>query len=427
MGAGPAGIAAAVHAAERGPTACCCSTRRRAPAARSGATGAASARRAALARAARAIRGRRPRRGRGRRRPGARRPARRAARPPAARELRRPRRCATGARELLLPFPGWTTPGVIGAGAAQALRESGARFAGLRVVVAGSGPLLVAVAAALRKAGARVVGLAEQAPWARLAAFAAGLARSPHRLVQAAGHLTALAGVPYRTGAWVREAVGRERLERVVVCDGRREWSLGLRRARVRLRPRAEPRAAAAARLRDRLRRHGARRVTADERPRCLRGRRAGRDRRRRARPRQRRDRGPRGGRPSACPERSFAGAGATRRFAARLSRAFALREELRTLARPDTVVCRCEDVPLLRIRDAAAIEPAARCVKLHSRAGMGPCQGRVCGAALGFLFGWSADTIRPPLLPAPLALLAESGGDAPAAGSVLASQEEGR
>jgi hypothetical protein len=41
----------------------------------------------------------------------------------------------------------------------------------------------------------------------------------------------------------------------------------------------------------------------------------------------------------------------------------------------------------------------------------MGPCQGRVCGAALGFLFGWSADTIRPPLLPVPLSLLAQAGG----------------
>jgi hypothetical protein len=31
----------------------------------------------------------------------------------------------------------------------------------------------------------------------------------------------------------------------------------------------------------------------------------------------------------------------------------------------------------------------------------MGPCQGRVCGPALAFLFGWDSDTVRPPAKPA--------------------------
>jgi NADPH-dependent 2,4-dienoyl-CoA reductase/sulfur reductase-like enzyme len=52
---------------------------------------------------------------------------------------------ATGARELLLPFPGWTLPGVIGIGGAQALLKSGWIVRGLRVVIAGSGPLLLTV------------------------------------------------------------------------------------------------------------------------------------------------------------------------------------------------------------------------------------------------------------------------------------------
>ncbi len=47
---------------------------------------------------------------------------------------------ATGARELLLPFPGWTLPGVTGAGAAQALAKQGWPLSGKRVLVAGSGP-----------------------------------------------------------------------------------------------------------------------------------------------------------------------------------------------------------------------------------------------------------------------------------------------
>jgi NADPH-dependent 2,4-dienoyl-CoA reductase/sulfur reductase-like enzyme len=47
----------------------------------------------------------------------------------------------TAARELLLPFPGWTLPGVTGAGGLQALIKSGLSVRDERVVIAGSGPL----------------------------------------------------------------------------------------------------------------------------------------------------------------------------------------------------------------------------------------------------------------------------------------------
>jgi hypothetical protein len=90
------------------------------------------------------------------------------------------------------------------------------------------------------------------------------------------------------------------------------------------------------------------------------------------------------------------------RGFAARLGRAFSLREELRFLAAAETVVCRCEDVPLGRIDPAGG----ARQAKLVTRAGMGPCQGRVCGAALSFLYGFEPGTVRPPLSPVDLAVL---------------------
>ena len=63
---------------------------------------------------------------------------------------------ATGARELYLPFPGWTLPNVMGAGGLQALAKSGLGIAGKRIVVAGTGPLLLAVAAYARKCGAKV-------------------------------------------------------------------------------------------------------------------------------------------------------------------------------------------------------------------------------------------------------------------------------
>ena len=78
------------------------------------------------------------------------------------------------------------------------------------------------------------------------------------------------------------------------------------------------------------------------------------------------------------------------------------MREELRRLARPDTLVCRCEDVAMSRCEGAASIREA----KLATRAGMGPCQGRVCGPALRFLHGWPPDSARPPLSPTSLAAL---------------------
>jgi hypothetical protein len=82
--------------------------------------------------------------------------------------------------------------------------------------------------------------------------------------------------------------------------------------------------------------------------------------------------------------------------FAARLGRAFEPREELRRLPRSDTLVCRCEDVGYGRLEGFAS----AREAKLATRAGMGACQGRVCGAALEFLMGWSPDSVRPPAQP---------------------------
>src|SRR5262249_27676954 len=91
--------------------------------------------------------------------------------------------------------------------------------------------------------------------------------------------------------------------------------------------------------------------------------------------------------------------------FARRLRETFALRPELRELATPATIACRCEDVALGRLRP----QWTPRQAKLYTRAGMGPCQGRVCGAAFEFLFGWPPDTVRPPLVPVTLEALKEA------------------
>jgi hypothetical protein len=94
------------------------------------------------------------------------------------------------------------------------------------------------------------------------------------------------------------------------------------------------------------------------------------------------------------------------RAMASGMDRAFAPRDELRQVVTPDTIVCRCEDVPSGALRAGWTMRQA----KLYTRAGMGPCQGRVCGAALEFLNGWPTDSVRIPIEPALLSsILAES------------------
>ena len=94
--------------------------------------------------------------------------------------------------------------------------------------------------------------------------------------------------------------------------------------------------------------------------------------------------------------ERLFRERAKQRRFADLLNDTFALREELKTLAAPETIVCRCEDVVFDRLR----AHDSWRAAKLQTRCGMGPCQGRICGAAVEFLFGWKSESVRPPVLP---------------------------
>jgi NADPH-dependent 2,4-dienoyl-CoA reductase/sulfur reductase-like enzyme len=72
---------------------------------------------------------------------------------------------ATGATDRVLPFPGWTTPGVYTLGGSQvALKFQGCAI-GRSVVLAGNGPLLYLVAYQYAKAGARVAACSTAAAW----------------------------------------------------------------------------------------------------------------------------------------------------------------------------------------------------------------------------------------------------------------------
>lgn len=70
---------------------------------------------------------------------------------------------APGVYDRSLPFPGWTLPGIMSPGGAQLLLKNQGILPGRRVLVAGTGPLLMAVAAALAEHHAEVVALLDTA------------------------------------------------------------------------------------------------------------------------------------------------------------------------------------------------------------------------------------------------------------------------
>ena len=117
-----------------------------------------------------------------------------------------------GARELFLPFPGWTLPGVMGPGGLQALVKNGWPVAGQRVLVAGSGPLLLVVADGLRRHGARVVSIVEQAPRSRVLGFGMALYSRPAKFWQGLQLKLALLGVTHHYGAWPIRAESDQRV-----------------------------------------------------------------------------------------------------------------------------------------------------------------------------------------------------------------------
>ncbi|MFF3687214.1 FAD-dependent oxidoreductase [Streptomyces sp. NPDC002187] len=133
---------------------------------------------------------------------------------------------ATGAYERQLPFPGWTLPGVVGAGGAQAMLKSSLVLPGRRVVVAGSGPLLLAVAASLSSAGAMVPAVVEAAGYPAYARRPGVLLRNAGKLAEGAMHGGALLrhGVRLLTRHAVTAVHGTARVEAVTVARLDRTW-----------------------------------------------------------------------------------------------------------------------------------------------------------------------------------------------------------
>jgi D-hydroxyproline dehydrogenase subunit alpha len=352
---------------------------------------------------------------------------------------------ATGATELVLPFPGWDLPGVTTAGAAQALLKSQDVTVGQRVLVSGSGPLLLPVAAGLAEAGVRVVAMLE-ATAARVGArHAVRFGAYPGKLREAAGYAATLARhrVPVRAGHAVVACRGAGRVERATIArlDGnwrpvpgsRREESvdavhvsfgfspaldlarlLGCADAQHPARPTAAVRCdadlatsvagvfaagevtgiggAQAAEFEGYLAGASAARYLDRLHPVAY----AARTRTLRAR------------------------LGPARRFAALLDDAYPLRPGWLDWPEPGTIACRCEETRWAEIGRAVAAGAAdVRAVKGLTRCGMGYCQGRICGpilqygvaAAAGRPLGEVGDLhSRPVLTPVPLDAIASEG-----------------
>lgn len=119
---------------------------------------------------------------------------------------------APGAHDRPLPFPGWDLPGVMTAGAAQALVKGSQVLPGRRVLLAGTGPFLLAVASLLARSGSEVVEVLEARrgaarAWLRRPA-AIAVAAAAGKLAEGAQYLATLrrAGVALRSGWGVVEA-----------------------------------------------------------------------------------------------------------------------------------------------------------------------------------------------------------------------------
>ena len=312
---------------------------------------------------------------------------------------------ATGARERFLPFPGWTLPNVCGAGGLQALVKSGLPIEGKKVVIAGSGPLLLAVAAYLRKRGAAIQLIAEQASRNSMVGFGVRLGRTPGKAIQAIGLKRKLAGVPYLAGCWPVSAEGAEKLTSVTLRQGPRSWEVpcDYLACGFHLVPNSELAAFLDCELIDGSVKVDDFQETSVSNLYCA-GEASGI-----------------GGLELSLLEGQIAGFAAAgkrdeaeklfgerrklRRFADLLNRTFALRDELKSLPQADTIVCRCEDVTLERLGTQADWRSA----KLQTRCGMGPCQGRICGGAVEFLFGWRPESVRPPVFPARVGSMAQA------------------
>ncbi|SDK09170.1 Pyruvate/2-oxoglutarate dehydrogenase complex, dihydrolipoamide dehydrogenase (E3) component [Lentzea albidocapillata subsp. violacea] len=307
---------------------------------------------------------------------------------------------ATGAYDRPLPFPGWDGPGVITAGAAQALAKQGVTLAE-RVIVTGTGPFLLPVATALQDLGATLVGVYEASSPTRWLREAKAITANRHKIGELAGYRKVLPRLETRTAVIAKHG------DRVTVAKLDSRWRpVSHRTVHADLvcvgygfLPRTDL-------LPDARRTNDF--YDVDERQRTsvenvyAAGEVTGI-----------------GGADLAEAEGVVAGAAAAglnppakaveavrkgRLFAQALARAHAVQPGWQTWPAPDTTVCRCEKVRLEDLTGATSM----RELKLTSRVAMGRCQGRICARNAAELTGVPFDGQRRVIaVPIPLGELA--------------------
>jgi NADPH-dependent 2,4-dienoyl-CoA reductase/sulfur reductase-like enzyme len=344
---------------------------------------------------------------------------------------------ATGAQERPVPFPGWTLPGVLTVGAAQILLKSAGQVPAKSIWVAGSGPLALLYLTQLLRAGGQIAGYLDTTPPGRLGAalpHLPGALRAAGDLAKGLGWMMALRrrGVPIVKHVVDVEAIGSDEIEAIryrttggeqktvpadillvhegIVPNIHAPLALG---CSVQWRddqdcyvpildPWGESSQANVFIAGDAAGVAGAKAAVIGGELAAL--------------------------RIAVKLERAgeaevIAAAKPLRR---RLARERALRPVLEAMFRPrrqifapsdDTIVCRCEEVTARDIRAMAAIgRPGPNQVKAFTRAGMGPCQGRQCGYTVTRILAEAenrpaADVgfyrVRPPLKPVTLGELA--------------------
>lgn len=303
---------------------------------------------------------------------------------------RRPRGAiiAVGAVETIRPFPGWELPGVMTAGGAQVLLKETGRPPEGPILVAGSGPLLAALAAQLATAGNPPVAVLERGrPW-RAPRALARLAASWAPMAEAAAYAATLAisRVPYRCGAVVTRAepdgpglkvgirVGETqdtlRVRHLLIHDGIAPNRTGI--------PLAAPDAAVPVLLAG----DGREALGADAA--LLDGRRAAMQMLARL------------GLAGTDASRVERGLQRARGFQAALGQA--LHSEP-VVPAPETVICRCEGRSYADLA-ALADDASPREIRLMGRFGLGACQGRFCGPMIAALRDRPLPAATPPRWP---------------------------
>ncbi len=352
---------------------------------------------------------------------------------------------APGAHDRPVVFPGWTLPGVITAGGAQALVKASRVVPGDRVAFAGSGPLALAFPAQLRHYGLNMVIALEAGPPPGPRSFLGLLLAAPGNLAllrDGAGCRLQLqrSGVPMRYRRVIVRAEGKDRVERMVHSAVDENWRVApgteetvpvdticvgygfvpstelLRLAGCQFGydedlggPVVEV---------DEWRRTSVPGILAAGDGTGVRGAFVAADQGRLAALGAAVDLGfvsSVGGAALGRPLRQRLRA--KERFRRALRPLYAVGGGIYELATPETVVCRCEEVALAQIEQAADATHDANVVKSYTRAGMGLCQGRNCQQHVAAVVARRAGqvisqvapvTARPPIRPVPLGVLAD-------------------